>query len=599
MINDSIKLPGWETVREIGSGSSGKVYEIRKIDKYGGDFSSALKVISVPSTQEEYEKMSSTMDDYELRKKLREQIEEISNEYRLMGVLKGHANIVSCEDQMIVPHDDDCGWDIYIRMELLTTLPDYVHQHGITGTEVIKLGTDLCNALETCRNNGIIHRDIKPQNIFVSRYGDFKLGDFGVAKSAGVHSADKVGTYSYMAPEVYKGRPYDSSVDIYSLGMVLYWLLNERRGPFMPLPPATPSDAETADAQLRRYRGEAVPPPKNGNTALKKLVQKACSFNSSDRFKSPAQMKLALSMAASGRVWEEPETDMDKTIRDDSVPLIMDDFSESERLRQQRARQQAQHKPQPKPQHHTSAPKPKSKPAAKEEDDDGEGSGSGAIVGIILVILAMIVAVVIYLGADAGWFEREAKESPTESVEPSPSESEPVNRVVALVMSDNAISLTEGETETITVSCIPEPKKGDAELKFVWNSSNSGVVSVDDKGNLKAIKEGSATITVYLEDKPEVSDECLVKVEAPKMTKLEVTQMPAKVTYSQGEEFDPTGLVLTAYYNNNTKSQITNPDYYYVNYDFSKTGTRPVKITCGDCSTEFNVNVYYDGENGA
>ena len=105
-------LPGWETVHCIGSGSSGKVYELKKKDEYGGDFHCALKVISIPATQAEYEKMQSTMSEYAMRAKLREQVEEISNEYRLMGVLRGHPNIVNCEDQMIVPHENDAGWDI-------------------------------------------------------------------------------------------------------------------------------------------------------------------------------------------------------------------------------------------------------------------------------------------------------------------------------------------------------------------------------------------------------------------------------------------------------------------------------------------------------
>lgn len=155
----------------------------------------------------------------------REKVEEISNEYRLLGALRGHPNVVNCEDQMIIPHENDMGWDIYIRMELLQSLPDYVRENGMTVDSVIKLGSDMCSALELCRENNIIHRDIKPQNIFVSRYGVFKLGDFGVAKASTIRtSADKVGTYSYMAPEVYKGRGYDDRVDIYSLGMVLYWL---------------------------------------------------------------------------------------------------------------------------------------------------------------------------------------------------------------------------------------------------------------------------------------------------------------------------------------------------------------------------------------
>ena len=166
MENLQSSLPGWEIVRCIGSGSSGKVYELKKKDEYGGDFHCALKVISVPGSQKEYDEMLETMSEFAMRAKLREKVEEISNEYRLLGALRGHPNVVNCEDQMIIPHENDMGWDIYIRMELLQSLPDYVRENGMTVENVIKLGSDMCSALELCRENNIIHRDIKPQNIF-------------------------------------------------------------------------------------------------------------------------------------------------------------------------------------------------------------------------------------------------------------------------------------------------------------------------------------------------------------------------------------------------------------------------------------------------
>ncbi len=105
-----------------------------------------------------------------MRAKLREKVEEISNEVLVCSALcAGHPNVVNCEDQMIIPHENDMGWDIYIRMELLQSLPDYVRENGMTVDSVIKLGSDMCApALELCRENNIIHRDIKPQNIFRS-----------------------------------------------------------------------------------------------------------------------------------------------------------------------------------------------------------------------------------------------------------------------------------------------------------------------------------------------------------------------------------------------------------------------------------------------
>ena len=84
-------------------------------------------------------------------------------------------------------------------------------------------------------------------------YGDYKLGDFGVAKVMDhTTHATKIGTYGYIAPEVFNRQPYNATSDIYSLGLVLYWLLNERRLPFLPLPPAVPTAAANTEAQDRR-----------------------------------------------------------------------------------------------------------------------------------------------------------------------------------------------------------------------------------------------------------------------------------------------------------------------------------------------------------
>ena len=125
--------------------------------------------------------------------------------------------------------------------------------------------------------------------------GDFKLGDFGIAKTSDhTTKATKTGTYGYMAPEVYWGRPYNASVDLYSLGMVLYWILNERRGPFLPLPPAVPKPAQHEEAMERRMHGEALPEPKNGSAELKRIVLKACAFDAKDRYRTPTEFKQDL-----------------------------------------------------------------------------------------------------------------------------------------------------------------------------------------------------------------------------------------------------------------------------------------------------------------
>lgn len=286
--------PGWETVRVIGSGGFGKVYEIRKADTTG-EYRAALKIISIPASPDEYE--SYKLDNYSdesITSLFKSQLDSIVSEFALMAQFKGVSNIVSYEDHMIVPHDDGIGWDILIRMELLTPLSIYCNLHEMGIDDVEKLANDICRALVLCEKKHIIHRDIKPQNIFVNAFGDFKLGDFGIAKTM-EHTtrATKTGTYNYMAPEVYKGERYNATVDLYALGLVLYWLLNERRLPFLPID-RPPTWEENNEAQSRRLSGEAFPLPKHGTDILNAVIQKACAYNPKERYQTASEMLKAL-----------------------------------------------------------------------------------------------------------------------------------------------------------------------------------------------------------------------------------------------------------------------------------------------------------------
>ena len=310
--------PGWETVRVIGSGGFGKVYEIRKIDD-AGEFHSALKVISIPRSPEDYHAyVDDGYDEDSITTIFKTQIEDVVAEFKMMAQFKGTSNIVSYEDHMIVPHEDGFGWDILIRMELLTSLPEYYRQTEWTIEKTIKLGMDICRALELCAQKNIIHRDVKPQNIFVNEFGNFKLGDFGVARTMDhTTRATKAGAYGYMAPEVELRKPYNTTADIYSLGLVLCWLLNERRLPFLPLPPAVPSAAENEKAQDKRLSGEVFPDPVNGNAVINSIILKACSADPSERYPSATDMREALANivqeAPSISVPKAPEEDVTVT----------------------------------------------------------------------------------------------------------------------------------------------------------------------------------------------------------------------------------------------------------------------------------------------
>lgn len=287
---------GWRIDRLLGEGAFGKVYKISRREM-NFEYSSALKVISIPNNESEYKELRNQgMDDKSISTYFNSVAEDLMTELKIMSRLKGNTNIVSYEDHVIEQNPNTMGLKIYIRMELLTPLYDYIPSHPLTEKDIVRLGVDMCRALEVCRKYNIIHRDIKPQNIFVSELGDFKLGDFGIARRLEKTESglSKKGTYSYMAPEVYKAEPYNPTVDIYSLGLVLYNFLNNNRTPFLPPPNQPLKYTDRENANVRRMRGEAIPAPANASDPFTAVVLKSCAFSPADRYSNATEFKNAL-----------------------------------------------------------------------------------------------------------------------------------------------------------------------------------------------------------------------------------------------------------------------------------------------------------------
>ena len=284
----------WYITKELGSGAYGTVFEVERRDF--GNMKSALKIISIPSSYSEYESFKNDnfgLDDQSITSYYMGFVEEVIKECQMMASLRGHSNIVSYEDHDVIKRKEQFGWDIFIRMELLNTITSYFSKEGLTKKKIIKLGIDICRALEVCKDMNIIHRDIKPSNIFVSNTGEFKLGDFGVARTLEKASSglSKKGTYTYMAPEVFKGEKYGANVDIYSLGIVLYRFLNNNMEPFAE-GERTAAMVETALA--RRMNGEAVPEIPYVEKNISDIILKACAYNPDERWQDPKQMRVAL-----------------------------------------------------------------------------------------------------------------------------------------------------------------------------------------------------------------------------------------------------------------------------------------------------------------
>lgn len=179
-------------------------------------------------------------------------------------------------------------------MEYLEDFTEYLGKNymekneTMDAEEVIRFGIEICSALEICHEKGIIHRDIKPDNLMVSKEGQFKLGDFGIAREPISGTMTVAGTPDYMAPEVKETTIYDKTADIYSLGLVLYYLSNDFRLPFADV-------ADSEERINRRMKKDAVlPEPENAFADMRKLILKACAYDPKDRYQSAGEMKKAL-----------------------------------------------------------------------------------------------------------------------------------------------------------------------------------------------------------------------------------------------------------------------------------------------------------------
>ncbi len=208
----------YEIIELIGSGGMANVYKAlcHRLNRYD-----AVKIMR-----------DETAANTELRRRFRAESQAVA--------MLSHPNIVSVYD---VSHSDDVE---YIVMELIDgiTLKQYLQKKSVLDpAEVLDFTIQTAKALEHAHSKGIIHRDIKPQNIMLLKDGMIKVADFGIASLESdieENNGETVGSVHYIAPEQARGQAPDARSDIYSLGIVMYEMLTGK------LPYVGASDVEVA-----------------------------------------------------------------------------------------------------------------------------------------------------------------------------------------------------------------------------------------------------------------------------------------------------------------------------------------------------------------
>ena len=258
----------------------------------------------------------------------------------------------------------------YIVMEYVdgVTLRDIVHTEGpMPSKRAIEVIADACQALNFSHQHGIIHRDVKPANIMISKTGAVKVMDFGIARALAdansvTQTAAVIGTAQYLSPEQARGEKVDARSDVYSLGCVLYEILTGEP-PFI-------GDSPVAVA-YQHVREDPVPPSQRHNDIspeLDAVVLKALAKNPDNRYQTAAEMRADLVRVHSGEAPEAPKvlTDAERTSLLSSPPS----------------------------QHRTEPDRPRSgarSPTIADKDERGGSVGRWLIAVAVLAVLTVVV----------------------------------------------------------------------------------------------------------------------------------------------------------------------------------------------------------------
>ncbi len=217
-----------------------------------------------------------------------------------------HPNIVNVYDV-----GEEAGDIYYIVMELVEgiTLKSYIEKKArLSYKEALSIAIQIAMGIEAAHNNNIIHRDIKPQNIIISKEGKVKVTDFGIAKAATSNTvtSNVMGSVHYTSPEQARGGYSDEKSDIYSLGITMFEMLTGR----------VPFNGETTVAIAIKHIQEAMPSPcqfvSEIPLGIEKIVMKCCNKSIDRRYQSMAALIVDLKyglMNPEEDFVDEPEAD--------------------------------------------------------------------------------------------------------------------------------------------------------------------------------------------------------------------------------------------------------------------------------------------------
>lgn len=450
-----------------------------------------------------------------------------SSDAKFVAKFRGEAQSVAGLSHPNIVNVYDVGEDnglYYIVMELVEgiTLKKFIEKKGkLDVKEAVGIGIQIAQGMEAAHNNHIIHRDIKPQNIIISKEGKVKVTDFGIAKAATSNTitSNAMGSVHYISPEQARGGYSDEKSDIYSLGVTLYEMLSGK----------VPFEGEsTVTVALAHIQNEATPLEELDATiplSLSKIVQKCMQKKPDMRYMSSAALISDLKRSLS-----EPDGDYVNIVDDE------DDFSPTIKLSDINDKVKENYAPE----------EPQEEQLEQEQSDDAIDPKLERILKICSIVVAAVIIIVIFLiiGKVSGWWGKGIKE---DTNTPSVTTQAPVEETpevtdepqVGMVDVPNISNRTLEEAQEIL-----EEKKLKWRLVPVESDETPNTVLEQDPEAGSSVEEYSRVTIKYSKGDSGVTVPDLVKyTEAAAKQKLEELGLTVSGTVKQYSDTVDKGLV--------------------------------------------------------
>lgn len=278
-----------------------------------------VKIISIPASQTQVEALllSGAYADKEAALSYyQELVDGISDEVKTLEKLSQLEGFLPYEGMQTVPMTDGTGFDIYLLSTYRNTLQRYYQKSAMTHLGAMNLGLDLCAALAVCRKSGYLYVDLKPENVYITAEGSYRIGDLGFIKLDSLKYASLPERYRsiYTAPEINDAfAALNTTMDTYAVGLILYQAFNDGQLPF------------NASAQP----GDMLPPPAYADYEMAEIIMKACNPDPAERWTDPIEMGQAIiSYMQRNGAHDTPIVPVPEPVQEESVELAQEESTE-------------------------------------------------------------------------------------------------------------------------------------------------------------------------------------------------------------------------------------------------------------------------------